>query len=118
MPAERALAVALAVEVDAVRVRQEAQAFHDLRVAVEGTERVCEPAQRSGTDTAHHGALLPGKPDGALAPVGPPRTEQADDAPAANVDEVAREDVLVDVRRSAVAAEERDVRRVTATARQ
>src|SRR5439155_11413892 len=43
-----------------------------------------------------------------------PGAKQADNAAAADIDEVAREDVLMDVRGAAVAAKQREVRRLAA----
>src|SRR3954452_22007943 len=115
VPAERALALAFAIEVDAVRVRQQPEAVDHLRVAVKGAQSRAKPAERAGAAATHDGALLPGEPKRVVEPVGAPGAEQAEHRAAAHVDDVAGQDVLVDVDRPAVAAEERDVRRLTAS---
>src|SRR5258705_1693010 len=88
--AERAFAVALAVEVHAVAVRQEPQAFHELGRPVEGTEGAAEPAEGSSAGSAHHDAAFPSQPEGLVQAMRAPCAERRDDTPAADVDDVAR----------------------------
>src|SRR4051794_23410261 len=113
--AERALALALAIEMDAVGVRQQTEAVDHLRVAVEGAQSRPKPAERAGAAATHDAALLPGEPKRVVEPVGAPGAEQAEHRAAADVDDVAAQDVLVDVDRPTVTAEERDMRRFTAS---
>src|SRR6478672_336108 len=53
-------AAGLAVVVDAVGPRQEAEALDPRRAPVEGRDRLLEPAQRAGAQAAQDGPALPG----------------------------------------------------------
>ena len=94
---------------DAVAERQQAQALHPARRAVEAGHRLGEPAERPGGEAAEDDAPLPGLAQDRVDPVRPPDAEQADDAAAADVDQVLGEQVRAQVLGALLAAEERDV---------
>ena len=101
--------VAAALVVDAVAERQQAEALEPFRCAVEAGHRLGEPAERAGGEAAEDDPRLPGLAQDLVDPVRPPDPEQADDAAAADVDQVLGEQVRAQVLRPLLAAEEGDV---------
>ncbi len=85
---------------------QEAHALDPLGRVVVGGDRVAEPAERASRKAAQDDARLPCLAHDLVDPVCLPHAEQADEAAAADVDQVLREEVLADARDRAVAAEE------------
>ena len=81
-------ALRLGVVVDAVGVRQQAEALHDARRPVEGGQRLAEPAQRAGRQAAQHDAAAPGLGQHLVEAVRAPGAEHAHDVAAADVDHV------------------------------
>ena len=94
---------------DAVAERQQAHPVEPPRVAVEAGHRLGEPAQRPGGEAAEDHPGLPALAEDLVDPVGPPDPEQADDAAAADVDQVLGEQVAAQVLRALLTAEEGDV---------
>ena len=111
-------ALGLRVEVDAVAPRQQAEALDGLGRAVERRHRLGEPAQRAGAEAAQHDAALPRLAQDHVDAVRLPGAEQADHAAAADVDEVARQQVLANVPDGALAPEQRHVRRLAQLGRE
>ncbi len=105
----------LAVVMDAVRPRQEAEPLDPRRAPVERGDRLLEPAQRARAQAAQDGPALPGVAQDLVEAMRAPHAEQRHDAAAADVDEVLREQVAGDVAvdpAALVAPEQRDVRRL------
>ncbi len=106
-------ALGLGVVVHAVGVRQEAEPAHDARRAVEGAERLVEPAQRPGGGAAHDDAAPPRFAQDRVEPVRAPGAEHAEHVAAADVDDVLAEqvrgEVVLDAVGALVAAEQRQV---------
>ena len=78
---------------DAVAERQQAEPLEPLRRAVEAGHRLGEPAERAGREAAEDDPRFPGFAQDRVDPVRPPDPEQADDAAAADVDQVLGEQV-------------------------
>ena len=107
------LAPALLVAVvDAVAPRQQPQAADPAHLAVEGGHALGVPAERAGAEAAEDHAAAPRLGEDRVEAVGAPGAEHADDAAAADVDQVLGEQVLAQVGGAVVAAEQRDVRRL------
>ena len=87
-------------------------------VAVVAGHRLGEPAQRAGAQPAEHDARLPRLAQRDVEPVRAQHAHQADHAAAADVDQVLLEQVRAHVVGAAVAAEQRDVRRLAAARRE
>ena len=75
----------------------------------EAYHRFLEPAERAGREAAEDDPRFPRLAQDRVDPVGPPDPEQADDAAAANVDQILGEKMAPQVPRPLLAAEERDV---------
>ena len=103
---------------DAVAERQQAEPLDPLRRAVEAADRLGEPAERAGREAAEDDARLPGLAQDRVDPVRAPDAEQADDAAAADVDQVLGEQVAAQVLGPLLAAEERDVAGLAAVGRE
>ena len=111
--AKRVAPCGLAVVVHAVGERQDPEPAHDLRRPVERGDGLGEPAQRAGRQAAEDHAAAPGALEHRVDAVRAPRAQQAQDAAAADVDQVLREqvpfDVALDRARPLVAAEQRQM---------
>src|SRR2546427_378858 len=70
-----------------------AEALDAPRRPVERRHRLGKPAQRVRAEPADHGALAPRACEDPVDAVGLPRPEQADDTPAADVDQVLRDEM-------------------------
>ena len=102
-------ALGAALVVDAVAERQQPEAAQPFRLPVEAAHRLGEPAERAGREAAEDHPRFPGLAQDRVDPVRAPDAEQADDAAAADVDQVLGEEVAAQVARALLAAEERDV---------
>src|SRR5206468_889190 len=81
-------AVALAVVMDGVAPGEEPEAADPDWRAVEGRDRLPEPAERPGADSAQDDPGGPGLPEDGVDAVGLPDPEEADHAPPTDVDHV------------------------------
>src|SRR6476619_3383358 len=99
----------VALVVDAVAERQQAESLNRSWLTVEAGHRVGEPAERAGREPAEDDAPLPRFAQDRVDAVRPPNAEQADDAAAADVDQVLFEQMRTQVRGALLTAEERDV---------
>jgi hypothetical protein len=111
-------AVLLLVVVDRVRAGQEPHALDRARRAVVAGHRLLEPAQRAGAQAAQHDAGLPRLAQRDVEAVRAQHAHQADDAAAADVDQILVEQVRAHVVGAAVAPEQRHVRRLAAARRE
>jgi len=106
-------ALRLGVVVDAVGVRQQAQPAHDPRCAMEGAERLLEPAQRAGRGSAQDDAAPPRFTQDRVQAVCAPGAEHAEHVAAAHVDQILAQqmcgEVVLDAIGALVAPEQRQV---------
>ena len=98
--------------VDAVAPGQEAEAADLLDLAVEGGHALRVPAERAGAEAGQDDPGSPRLGEQRVEPVRAPGAQQAEHAAAADVDQVLGEQMGAQVADAAVAAEERDVRRL------